>query len=178
MTRRRLCTIGLYGCSIALLGLVACCSAQPPALSGAWIPVKLHWAPSEDIGMVAEAKVLYFVADGSFAIINGTISQEEKEKMEVTADWQTVFTGHWNRAGKRVSVNYELSWSWAKQIDGPKEEYQDILSMTEKGTLIAEKGTLLYAGVEYRREPRLDRGSLQDITSLAPAFAGGQNKPK
>jgi hypothetical protein len=154
-----------------LLGLFSCCSAQPPALSGAWIPVKLHWAPSEDfeeICMVAEAKVLYFLADGAFAIINGTISQEGQETLNVTAGWQTVFTGHWSRAGKRVTVTYELSWAWVKPIGGPKEEYQDVLSMTEKGTL-------LYGGVEYRREPRLDRNSLQHITVLVPAFAGGQN---
>jgi hypothetical protein len=153
-----------------LLGLIACCSAQPPALSGAWTPVTLHWAPSEGVAMVAQAKVLYFVADGSFAVINGTISQEGQEKLEVTADWQTVFTGHWNRTGKRVAVTYELAWSWIKR-DGPKKEYHDVLSMTEKGTF-------LYAGLEYRREPRLDRSALQDITALVPAFAEEQSKVK
>jgi len=69
-----------------------------------------------------------------------------------------------------VTVTYELSWSWIKR-DGPKKEYQDVLSFTKAGTL-------LYAGVEYRREPRLDKNALQDITDLVPAFAGGQHKEK
>ena len=118
-----------------LLGLVVCCPAQPPGLSGALTPVKLHWAASENFGTAAQTKVLYFVADGSFAIINGTISQEEQEKLEVTADWQTVLTGHWKRTGQRVVVTYTVSWAWVMPT-GPKKEYQEVLSMTKKGTLL------------------------------------------
>jgi hypothetical protein len=151
-----------------LLGLVACCPAQPPDLSGAWTPVELHWAPSEDFGIAARTKVLYFVADGSFGIINGTISQEGQETLEVTADWQTVLTGHWKRTDQRMVVAYTLSWAWVMPT-GPKKEHQEVLSITKKGTL-------LYAGVEYRREPRLDTSALKDITSCVPAFAGGQNR--
>jgi hypothetical protein len=153
-----------------LLGLVACCPAQTNGLSGAWTPVELHWVPSEDFGTAAQTKVLYFVADGSFGIINGTISQEGQEKLEVTADWQTVLTGHWKRTDQRVVVTYTLSWAWVMPT-GPKKEYQEVLSITKKGTL-------LYAGVEYRREPRLDRSALHDINNFVPEFSGGQKKEK
>ena len=79
-----------------------------------------------------------------------------------------MLTGKWKRAGQRLTVTYQLSWSWVKRV-GPKEEYKKALSMTKKDTL-------LYAGVEYRREPRLDKNALQDITLFVPAFAGGQNR--
>ena len=63
---------------LLLLGLAACCPAQSSDISGAWIPVKLHWAPSESFGTAAHTTVLYFVADGSFAMINGTISKKTR----------------------------------------------------------------------------------------------------
>jgi hypothetical protein len=79
---------------------------QSSDLSGAWTPVKMHWAPSDEFGMVAEAQVLYFAADGSFAIINGTISQRKPEKVEVAAD----LPERDRFAGTREDIGRMLLW--------------------------------------------------------------------
>jgi hypothetical protein len=160
--------------ALVLVFVVNTCFAQTPAkdTSGAWISSKVDWQLDafHKEKKWAQTKVLYFFEDGRFGIVVGSISQTGNE-MEISyGDAQTVYFGSWKQKAGMITVKYRLLYRDVPQRDAQRGRAQ------QEQVAVHGNGELIFQGLTFSKEPRLDSSASSTITEKLPSARTGDQK--
>jgi hypothetical protein len=158
--------------AIILVLAASVCFGQTKAkdTSGAWINSKVEWQLDDfhKNKKWAQTEVLYFFEDGRFGIIDSSISQTDDE-MEISyGDAQTIYFGRWRRTGAGITATYKLIYRDVPCRNGAKEP-----KAQQEHLAVHEDGEIVFRGLTFRKEPRLDASAASSISEKLPSGKPG-----
>jgi hypothetical protein len=150
---------------IALLLAGSLGSGEAP--SGAWLPVQLKWqhAPaSVNANLItAAATVLYFQADGRFAMIDCFVNREPGHYTTIShGDGQIISAGNWSADAGRVILHYRTVFRTVP-ITG-----EQLPGQWHEQTAVWKDADLVVNGKSYRRNRELDESAAESLPSERP----------
>jgi hypothetical protein len=153
--------------SVWMLGLILSLPvlgfSQKPDLKGAWIANRLQWVADAAYpqNRWAHAQVLYF-SDSHFSLLECVIRREGGRLFVSLGDAQGIYRGEWRTKGLGIAIKYKLLYRTVEISGGnaPEEEHNDTLKLS--------KGTLVFHGATFRKEPRLNASVEKDLRGVDP----------
>jgi|SRR5215831_16925683 len=146
-----------------LFALSAPSYGQTKEFLGAWLETPLKWtkvpAELQRKERYAQAAVLYFGSDHSFAMVYGTILKGSRWESLSRGDGQVVYLGKWNQEGATLHVEYRLVSRTVRKegemLPGPIQ--------TEEAAI--KNDALSFGKMRFHRDLRLD----SDLQAVAQA---------
>ncbi len=170
MTRR-------FAVQATLVVLLLCAvriSAQESPV-GVWRLAKMRWVnapkglPKEKTGNTV---VLRFAPGGAFALIQGSIIQQQhgfQEHLSQGDPW-TIYTGTWKRDGQWVTVTYTLLY---RDIEFTGRDGMRPCDPPRTAAVVLQGNSLVFDGERYEFNPRLEK-SVNDTFSPRPGLPKSQ----
>lgn len=154
--------------TLALLAVLPATPTRDLAqnLPSVWVARRGKWVSGPPVAhglRFATGTILFFKADGSFAMIEATINKNSSGTAISQGDGYVVYSGTWSEEGSKIRVHYRLLYKTLKlpgeNVPGPY--------MNQVGSVVqtGKQQTLELSGRRFSPDPTIQTSELNQIVS-------------